>query len=488
MEKLKNVLIIILIIIFTISLVPKTFQNDTFWTIVLGQNILEHGVQNEEELVWHEGLNFINPRWLFDVTIASIYNTFDLIGVYVFVIVMACIQALLYNYILNKITSRKYLAFIFTLITIYYASDVFTARGQTISFLLYILEFYALEQLVKNNKKWFSLLLIVIPILLANVHASVYAIYFIFYLPYIAEYIWSKINLKNENDTKITIANNIKISQILILMVIGGLAGFCTIPGLIPHTYMFKTMGQPVDSFIDEMKPVSFFSSIWFSTLIIITIAIIGFTRTKVRLSDCLFILGFALMAHSTNRAIYFFYFISSICVFRMINDFLTEYDITFKLENSNMVFKIFEIAFVITIILTSVKGVIRQASHKYADSAMAPAEIADYIINRLDVDNIRLYNSFNVGGYLEYRGIKTFIDSRAELFTPAFNEDCQILNDFLNMVSGSESYKKIFEKYGITHAILEKDEIANQYIVYDPEWKQIYDYGNFLLYEKVNN
>lgn len=69
-EKIKSVLLLLLLILFMVILVNKTFQNDTFFTIAIGQNILENGIETEEKLVWHEGLEFSNPRWLFDILIA----------------------------------------------------------------------------------------------------------------------------------------------------------------------------------------------------------------------------------------------------------------------------------------------------------------------------------------------------------------------------------------------------------------------------------
>lgn len=41
--KKRNLLVILLIIIFTISVVPRSFQNDTFYTITIGRDILQNG-------------------------------------------------------------------------------------------------------------------------------------------------------------------------------------------------------------------------------------------------------------------------------------------------------------------------------------------------------------------------------------------------------------------------------------------------------------
>lgn len=486
MEKVKQIIIILLIIIFTCSLVPKEFDNDTFWTIALGEKILEHGVKNEEELVFHENLKFTNPRWLFDVTIASIYNNFGFWGIYTFVLILASLQALLYNRILNKVIPNKEVSFIITLIIMYFSSGEFCARGQIVSFFLYLLEYYCLEQILTSNKKIYSVILVIIPILLANMHASVYPIYFLFYIPYIAEFICSKIKLKNEVDNKIIIENT-KILQFIILLIFGILAGFCTIPGLNAHTYMLKTLDRSIGNGISEMKSLGFFDEIGFSSLIIIAIAIIGFTNTKIRLRDSLFILGFALLTHSAVRSVYFFYLISSIGIMRLIRDFFISYNIKFKFEHKKICV-VLKILICIVICIISIKNLTFELTGEFTNANYALIEITDYIIENLDTNNIKIYNSFNFGGYLEFRGIKTFIDSRAELFTEKFNEECEVLSDWRALISGRKSYKDIFEKYDITHAILNKGETAYRYIIYDSDWKLIYDYGEFSLYEKVNN
>ena len=48
---IKYVIIVIIIIFYMASLVAKEFQNDTFFTIAIGENILENGGEKEEKLV-----------------------------------------------------------------------------------------------------------------------------------------------------------------------------------------------------------------------------------------------------------------------------------------------------------------------------------------------------------------------------------------------------------------------------------------------------
>ena len=130
-----------------ISIVPKELQNDTFFTIANGRLILENGLQQEEQLVWHKDLNFSNPRWLFDILITIIYNKFDFNGIYIFVVIFAILEGLLYYTVLNKITKNKSLSFFFTIISMYELKIAFTARAQIISNLFLLIEFYCLENI-----------------------------------------------------------------------------------------------------------------------------------------------------------------------------------------------------------------------------------------------------------------------------------------------------------------------------------------------------
>ena len=43
------------------------------------------------------------------------------------------------------------------------------------------------------------------------------------------------------------------------------------------------------------------------------------------------------------------------------------------------------------------------------------------------------------------------------------------------------------FEKYGITHVLLYKDELINTYIADDVNYNVLYEDDNFILYEKID-
>lgn len=485
-NKIIKIVQILLIILFTISIVPKGFQNDTFFSIPIGQNILENGIETEEKLVWHENLEFTNSRWLFDVVIASIYNLFDLNGIYIFVIVVAAIQALLYYYILDKLTNKNSLAFIVTLITMYFSLYEFTGRAQIVSFTLFLLEFYFIEKLVETNKNRYFVGLLLIPIILVNYHASVFPICFVLYLPYIAEFILAKLNLKENNESKLIIANR-NIKKIVVLIIATILLGFCTPKGLAPYTDMLKAMSKTATTIISELQPLDIMDSTYFIILCLMFLGLLSFTKTKIRITDFLYVLGFSVMAISTSRCIFFFYIIASVCIYRILVDCIDCYNVNFDFVSNKYKNILFGILTVF-IILYSLKMISEKSYKDFINPQEYPVDCANYILNNLDVENIRIFNGFDFGSYLEFKGIPAFIDSRSGIYTSEFNEGCTILKDWHQVDYGYVFYQEIFDKYGITHALLENVECINVYISQDENWKQIYQDDNFSLYERIEN
>lgn len=69
-----NIMALILITIFAICVTPITLQNDTFYSIKIGEYILENGITMEDPFSWHEGLPYTYPHWAYDVATYLIYN------------------------------------------------------------------------------------------------------------------------------------------------------------------------------------------------------------------------------------------------------------------------------------------------------------------------------------------------------------------------------------------------------------------------------
>ena len=118
------------------------------------------------------------------------------------------------------------------------------------------------------------------------------------------------------------------------------------------------------------------------------------------------------------------------------------------------------------------------------------------WILNNenIDINNMRLYNEYNYGSYLLFRGIPVFIDSRADLYAPEFNKDPNddedngrdIFSDALNIAGIAYNYKDAFEKYGVTHVISYADSKLVMLLNDDSNYKKLYDDDRFTIFEKI--
>ncbi len=183
-----NVLAIICIIVFACALAPKTLQNDTFYTISIGEHIIENGIDGKDPFAWTD-LKYTYPHWLYDVGLYLIYNFGGMLGIYISTMILSVVLAILL-YITNiKINKNNVVSFLLTMGVMYLLKDFIAARAQLVTFILFVLEILFVECFLDTKKKRYAVLLMAISALIANLHAAVFYVFFVLLLPYFAEYI-----------------------------------------------------------------------------------------------------------------------------------------------------------------------------------------------------------------------------------------------------------------------------------------------------------
>ena len=365
----------------------------------------------------------------------------------------------------------------------YSAREMFAARAQLFSFFIFVLEYFFLYKLVITNKKIYSVLLLVLSILLANIHASVYPLFFVFYMPYIAEYVLSLIVKNNNENNKVEIKRINSFPLLFITLAVTAFGGFVTPIGLAPYVNMFKTVGEISSDIISEMQPLVPIYELPFVLYIAIFIGIVGFTKIKVRIVDCFYLLGFLILSLSTIRSVFFFYLIGIFPIANITARVFNEYKGNIKINK--FAEKAFFIIIYILIMCFSVNNFSSKVNEKYIDETAYPVDAAKFILNNLDISKMKLYNHFNYGSYLELEHIPVFLDSRAEIYLSTFN-DTSVLEDYKTITSSDSEYKRLFNKYGVTHALIYNNDVFSNNIYENPEWNLIYLDDNFSIYERI--
>lgn len=466
---------------FVIPFISKNITNDTLFTIAIGRNILENGITNIDTLTFHENLEFKHSG-VFDILINTIYNVGGFRGIYIYTVFMAFVILLSLVIVYYKNTKDLKISIIFGIGIFYLSRRVFVARAQEISFLLFILEFYFIEKLVKEGKKRYSFILIFIGILLANFHSSVYPIYFVMYLPYIANCVVKNILAKNSKLELIQIKD---IKLFVITLGISLFTGFCSTAGTAPYTDMFKAMKGISTEFIGELSISTWSNNMALYVGILVIAIIIALSKEKIKITDLFYILGFGAMAIFTFRCTYFFWLIAGISINRILLNFIN----TTQIINQKPIKESILITFAFIYVLLGINSFIllqRNAYNDYIEEDLYPVYASDYILENIDYENMRIFNNFNYGSYLEFKGIKAFIDSRSGMFTEEFNPGCTVLEDWLEINEDSSNYEKIFNKYKITHVITQNSEMLNQRLEKDEKYNKIYTDEYFSLYEKI--
>lgn len=394
-EKVKNIkftiLAVVCIILFSAALAPVTLQNDTYYTIKIGEHIFQtKTVDMQDPFSWHEGLPYTYPHWAYDVMIYLIYSLGGFTGIFISTIVFSAILGVVMYFTNVKISNNKLVSFVLTLGAMFLLKDYIAARAQLVTFILLELTILIIEYFLETKKKRYAFGLILISTLIANLHCAVWPFFFVLFLPYIGEYILNfnyikgyykikqeiyrnrlnkyeklidnegkagktsidklrnkieklKIKLQETLEQEKTaeakrekrIAEPYKIRMkkitavkwLILIMLICVLTGLLTPLGDTPYTYLVKTMQGNTTKSISEHLPLTLINNIPILIVLAVLVAILIFTDVKIRLKDLFMLSGLALLMFMTRRQASMFVLFGSAIVAKMIADLFEKYD-----------------------------------------------------------------------------------------------------------------------------------------------------------------
>ena len=356
-----------------------------------------------------------------------------------------------------------------------------------------IVEYYCINKLIDTGKLKYSVFLVGLSILMANVHGPLFPMFIVIFMPYVAELLVQKIPLFKKgqlsSDSKIYMKSmNKKVSKMfLITFLICSLGGFVTpyANTFLAYTDMFLTIGSNLAETVAELQTLTLLKSIEFTITLALSILVLVFSK-KIRLSNFLFVLGFGLIGILNTRNTFYFYIFGIISITLTMKELMEH----FKFEGNKLSSYIKKYALIILLTLIIGESFIRisfSINKRFHDTdTLCPIGSAEFILANYDINKIRIFNSFNTGGYLEFRGIKVFMDSRAEIYIREFN-NTDILEDELNFFNSIEArgVKDFFKKYDITHFVMEVDEYLEKRKILDEDWDLVYVEESFVVCEK---
>ena len=124
-----TIVAIILIAILCVCITPVTFQNDTYYTIKIGELTKNNGIDMMDHFSWHEDLSYTYPHWLYDFCTYLIYFLAGFKGIYITTCILSAILGVSIFLVNSKLTKNKSISFLVSLGAVYMLQDYIAARA-----------------------------------------------------------------------------------------------------------------------------------------------------------------------------------------------------------------------------------------------------------------------------------------------------------------------------------------------------------------------
>ncbi|WP_317396089.1 hypothetical protein [Faecalicoccus pleomorphus] len=443
-----------------------SYVEDNWFMFKNAETIFDQGFIHTDVLTLHPGFHNLITQWLFAVMITVIRPLF---GGYGLTILMIALSVLLFvvqykNAKLIQKEARNQILFVFLSVCFFQlvASHI---RPYVVTVCLSCLTLFCIEKwIASKNGKWL-LGLPILSILQINFHNSLWVVLFLILLCYYGEWVMDALFHREHRFSL----------KPLFLGTIGTLLGGIVNPyGLEGITYIIQSLEalEPLKSHIVELLSPSFRKQYYFWIPFLLELIWFGIVlfRQKRRIPWAYLFLwaGFSLMSFWAVRNIIFFFTCGQMLLFytapwmpNLLGKGMTKTLLTF-----------FPIACGLCFLLVGTPDQNKTEFHRDVDTFVA----------QLHPEGDTCFNTFDSGSYLEYKGLKAYIDTRAELFGKSVNGKKDVSEEYLQMLDPeqpAENVQAFVDTYQFDWLILDKDynnietfvqKVKGYTLVYDGE------------------
>ena len=478
----KLCLLYLFIPIYICSVTNIGKENDIWFLLNHGKYIIKHGFPTIEPFSMHQGFSFVMQQWLSAVIF---YLSYTVLGKYGLLLVINIVNLLIlyfvYKLCILLTDNRKRLSIALTCITdILLLTTFIVPRPQIFTYLFLIITLYIMEKFIRCKDTKLIYLMPLISLLQINLHASMWFMIFLFMLPYVVSLFINKLKDKNDN----------RIFKLLIVMVLMFLVGFIN-----PYTtknmfYVFTSYGNKyINNFVVEMLPplklldrdiLNIYTFLHYLTVLsVISIYIVN-KKAKLNLAHMLLLLGVLILATTSIRNFPLlvigtvpFLGYNLKCLFPK------------KKEPKCSIKDFFDRQYIVALIILATFLIGTLVIKKVPFTNVLKPGI-DYLEKNYDAKEIVLYTNYDDGSYAEYRGLKPYMDSRAEVFLKSNNHKKDIVEEYYFVQNGLLDYDKFINKYNFTHMIVSKKDSLYDKVSKDKRYKIIYKGKGYKIYVRV--
>ena len=253
--------------------------------------------------------------------------------------------------------------------------------------------------------------------------------------------------------------------------------------GLTAVTYLFRSYGhEEINSLVTEMHSPLDVGNVAIPFLATLTAIILLFIFSKNRdykIRYFLLFLGTLLLSFMQFRNTLMWAIAGIFTVAYCIKDC----NITFNLKSKKNLRFAKKLCVLMLVMVFSLLPI------RVCECAMVSPEFhvaekaVDYLIENEEASDIKLYCHPLFGPYVNWHGLKAFIDTRFEVYTIENSKQSDILYDFY-CLNHKIHYRDFIEKYQFTHFLIHKQDSFYIIMVNDADFTCVYEDENFVILE----
>ena len=452
---------IITIIAICLRIINKSdfIQSDTAWHIKNGEFIIKNGIFPRFDVFSiHDNLKFISHEWLSDVTMYFLQKEKSLM-------LLEIITSLIFisGYIIAGVDSNNVIlsALIFLIFTLSNLYKQTMAIPDTFAVVLLLI--MVINQ-IKSKKAHTKIIRhLILTVLLSNCHGGFLTVSIIQ---------TALISLAEIFNNKKSINSKIIITEII--MIGGSLIAGCVNPygpGIYKYIIMVDNeiapyMSDWISFYFDNVFQIAFF-------FVLITFIIVGFVKKKNKdWREAAVFIFYTLMLFRYRRCINQWIMVAMLIVPSYISfkNVIFNKIITYITACSGIVISIMEMAYV-KFDNVSMTGYIRQ--NYFTEEAMSI--IKDH----------NIFNTLECSGFLIYADIPVYIDGRIDPYSQKYNNEKDILNEYISALYIPETMDYVLNQYNIDTLILNNNTPSAQIFKYQSKWTTLYSNENIIILRK---
>lgn len=513
--------------------ISRSLDNDIWFLLSHGRYVVQYGWPTTDPLSMHEGLDFVMQQWLSAVIFWESYVIGGESGPIAVVYIVSTAIICAYYRLLRLIAQgNRSIAIAMTALFMIIICPLFmVTRPQIFSLLIFILTVYLLEKSTKSITWTRYLAFFLLSVLLINLHAAMWPLMAILVLPYLVEKI---VRLDKKGWFLHQIETPWRSYALLLFIILA--AGFLNPYGIDAMTYTSHSYGVSlINTMVTEMHPLTFDNILGKIAFALMGFLMILFSKEKVPLHVVLLSLGMIVLALSASRSFSLFMTLGLIpvayyfrhwqgmpeanttnikvnkrfCIIMMVL-ILATYGYELYHAREAMLHSLEQVPLLIKIsavLITILVGIIELRYGKLRQVRSIPIRLlilctvvltmtsltsllgftkpdppiakqaVDYILANESKSEVTVWTGYAPGDYAEFRGLRPYIDPRAEVYLKVNNHKKDILQEYRDLEAAAIPYQEFLSHYNFDYLLTEKGNLLYTYLKEDPDYELVLEY-----------